>query len=121
MMSLGLIIFGVIGLARLPVRELPDIDPPIVNVTTVYQGASAAVIETQISEPIEEEWFGWRPMTPDSKPIIDRSPALNNVLLAAGHNMLGLSMAPATGKLIAEMLGGRVPHLDCSAYAVGRF
>ena len=53
-------------------------------------------------EPVLEEWYGWRPMTSDSKPIIDRSPSLDNVILAAGHNMLGLSMAPATGKLVAE-------------------
>jgi len=53
-MSLGLILFGVIGLTRLPVRELPDVDPPIVNVTTVYPGASAAVIEAQITERLEE-------------------------------------------------------------------
>jgi multidrug efflux pump len=58
MMSLGLILFGVIGITRLPVRELPDIDPPIVNITTVYQGASAAVIETQITEPIEDTLTG---------------------------------------------------------------
>ncbi|MCA9395645.1 MAG: efflux transporter outer membrane subunit, partial [Candidatus Omnitrophica bacterium] len=54
MMSLALILFGVIGLSRLPVRELPDVDPPIVNVSTIYPGASAAVIETQVTEPIEE-------------------------------------------------------------------
>ncbi len=54
MMNLGLILFGIIGLGRLPVRELPDVDPPIVNITTIYQGASSAVMETQITEPIEE-------------------------------------------------------------------
>ncbi len=54
MMSLGLIVFGFVGLNRLPVRELPDIDPPIINVQTVYTGASASVVETQITEPIEE-------------------------------------------------------------------
>jgi len=54
MMSLGLILFGIIGLNRLPVRELPDIDPPIVNVTTVYPGASASVVETQVTEILEE-------------------------------------------------------------------
>ncbi len=53
-MALGLFLFGVIGLTRLPVRELPDVDPPIVNVNTIYQGASAAVIETQVTEPLEE-------------------------------------------------------------------
>src|SRR5439155_6782719 len=54
MMSLALILFGVIGLSRLPVRELPDIDPPIGSVTTVYPGANAAVIETEVTERLEE-------------------------------------------------------------------
>jgi D-amino-acid dehydrogenase len=72
-------------------------------------------------EPIEEAWYGWRPMTYDGLPIIDRSPALSNVLIAAGHNMLGLSMAPATGRLVAELLGGRPTHIDPAPYRVGRF
>jgi multidrug efflux pump len=55
MMSLALVLFGVISLMRLPVRELPDIDPPIVSVTTVYPGANAAVVETEVSERLEEE------------------------------------------------------------------
>jgi D-amino-acid dehydrogenase len=72
-------------------------------------------------EPVEEEWYGWRPMTWDGKPIIDRSPALANVVIAAGHNMLGLSMAPATGKLVQELLDGKPPHLDLAPYSVRRF
>ena len=71
--------------------------------------------------PVEEEWYGWRPMTPDSVPIIGRSPAFANVLIAAGHNMLGLSMSPATGKLVAELLGGEATHIDPSPYSVARF
>jgi len=55
MMNLALILFGVIALTRLPVRELPDIDPPIVSVTTVYPGANAGVVETEVSERLEEE------------------------------------------------------------------
>src|SRR5256714_5629497 len=55
MMSLGLILFGIIGLSRLPVRELPDIDPPIVSVVTVYPGANAQVVETEVTEKLEEE------------------------------------------------------------------
>ena len=54
MMSSALIIFGVLGLERLPVRELPDIDAPIVNVLTVYPGASAEVVETEVTERLEE-------------------------------------------------------------------
>lgn len=78
-------------------------------------------LDEPVSEPIEEEWFGWRPMTPDSVPIIDRSPIMANVLIAAGHNMLGVSMAPATGKLIAEMLDGAAPHVAVGQYTLARF
>ncbi len=72
-------------------------------------------------EPVREEWYGWRPMTPDSLPMIGRSPALANVVIAAGHNMLGLSMAPATGRLVAEMLNDATPHIDPASYAPTRF
>ncbi len=72
-------------------------------------------------DPVQEEWFGWRPMTYDSLPIIDRSPRLGNVFVAAGHNMLGLSMAPATGRLVAEMLEGTPTHIDPTPYRLSRF
>lgn len=70
MMSLLLILFGIVGLMRLPVRELPDIDPPIVNVQTIYPGASAGVIETQITEPLEDTLSsveGIKQMTSESR------------------------------------------------------
>jgi multidrug efflux pump len=51
--SLLLIVLGVASLMRLPVREYPAIDPPVVSVTTTYRGASAAVVDTQITELIE--------------------------------------------------------------------
>jgi len=73
------------------------------------------------ADPVVEEWFGWRPMTYDGLPIIGRGPILENVLLAAGHNMIGLSTAPATGRLVAELVGGDRPHLDPAPYRVGRF
>lgn len=73
------------------------------------------------AEPIAETWYGWRPMTPDSRPIIGRAPALANVLIAAGHNMLGLSMAPATGKLVSELLTDAQPHINPQPYAATRW
>jgi len=54
MLNLAIVVFGLLGLAKLPVRELPDIDPPIVNVLAVYPGASAAVVETEVTEKLEE-------------------------------------------------------------------
>jgi multidrug efflux pump len=54
MMNLALVLFGLVALTRLPVRELPDIDPPVVSVLTVYPGANAAVVETEVTEKLEE-------------------------------------------------------------------
>lgn len=83
------------------------------------KGAEQYLHEPQ-TEPIEEEWYGWRPMTTDGKPYIDRSPALSNVWIAAGHNMLGLSMATGTGRLVSEMVNGEEPHIDPQPFAVNR-
>ncbi len=80
-------------------------------------GAAQYLVEPT-TEPVQEEWFGWRPMTPDSVPYIGFSPKLPNVLIAAGHNMLGVSMSPATGRLVAELLDGTTPHLDPEPYGL---
>ena len=87
----------------------------------LLKAAARQYLREPLAEPVEEEWCGWRPMTPDSLPIIGPSPALANVWIAAGHNMLGLSMAPATGRLIAEMIAGESPHIDSRAYSPERF
>ncbi|MEQ9463577.1 MAG: efflux RND transporter permease subunit [Haliea sp.] len=50
--------FGILSFDRLPLREYPDIDPPILNVTTLYPGASAAVVENRITEIIEDRLAG---------------------------------------------------------------
>ena len=55
MVSLGLVLVGVLGYTRLPVREFPDADPPIVSVTVILPGASPQVIESAVTDPLEEE------------------------------------------------------------------
>ena len=55
MFNLALALIGILSLSRLPVRELPDIDPPIVSVTTVYPGANAELVEADVTEPLEQE------------------------------------------------------------------
>jgi D-amino-acid dehydrogenase len=83
--------------------------------------AAGLYLHEPAGEPVEETWAGWRPMTPDGLPVVGLSPAMNNVLIAAGHNMLGLSMAPGTGRLVAELLDGRPPHIDPAPYSPRRF
>src|SRR5882757_7841391 len=53
-----LCIIGLVSFTRLPLRELPNVDPPQVSVNTTYIGASAEVIETRITEPIERQLAG---------------------------------------------------------------
>lgn len=87
----------------------------------LLRNGAAHYLQEPWCEPVEEQWYGWRPMTWDSLPIIDRSPIHRNVWIAAGHNMLGLSMAPGTGKLVAELMSGAAPHVDPQPYRVTRF
>src|SRR4030095_12792547 len=54
-MSLAIVLFGVISFTRLPVREYPDIESPIVSVTTIYVGASPQTVETEITDVLEEQ------------------------------------------------------------------
>src|SRR5688572_12452988 len=55
MLSLALVLFGVIGYTQLAVREFPDVDPPIVSVTTVLPGANPQVVESAVTDILEEE------------------------------------------------------------------
>lgn len=82
-------------------------------------GAAQYLIEPT-AEPVEEEWYGWRPMTWDGLPYIDRTPGYDNVWVAAGHNMLGLSMGTGTGRLVTELITGQRPHIDPEPYRIGR-
>ena len=55
MLNLLIVLFGLVGYLRLPVRELPDVDPPIVTITTIYRGASPEVMESEVTERLEQE------------------------------------------------------------------
>lgn len=57
-LSILLVVFGLVSFSRLPLREYPDIDPPVVTVDTTYPGASANVVESQITQLIEERIAG---------------------------------------------------------------
>ncbi|HWS25359.1 MAG TPA: efflux RND transporter permease subunit, partial [Xanthomonadales bacterium] len=56
--SLLLIVCGIAAFLNLPLRELPDVDPPVVSVSTSYRGAAAAVVETRITQLIEDAVSG---------------------------------------------------------------
>lgn len=70
---------------------------------------------------IKETWAGLRPVTPDGMPIIGRSPLHTNLTVATGHAMLGLSLGPGTGQVIAELLNGKESSFDLTPFHLERF
>ncbi len=66
-------------------------------------------------------WMGWRPMTPDSLPLIGPVPGLANAILATGHQMIGVMTAPATGQLVTDYITGRAPVFPADAFLPERF
>ncbi|WP_372624276.1 NAD(P)/FAD-dependent oxidoreductase [Falsiroseomonas sp.] len=66
-------------------------------------------------------WFGFRPSTPDSVPVIGPAPGIRNAFLAFGHGHTGMTGAPMTGRLIADLVAGRAPAIDPAPYSATRF
>lgn len=83
--------------------------------------AAGEYLKDPIGHPLVEEWAGLRPMTYDELPVIGRAPRLRNLIVATGHGMLGVTTAPATGKLVAEIVCGVPPHIDPRPFDPRRF
>jgi D-amino-acid dehydrogenase len=66
-------------------------------------------------------WFGFRPVSPDGMPYIGLSSKYNNLAIATGHAMIGLSLGPATGKIISDVLTSIKPEMNIELFAPGRF
>ncbi len=69
----------------------------------------------------EARWLGHRPSTVDSLPFIGASPKAPSIHFAFGAQHIGLTSGPKTGRLIADMIGGRTPNIDMGPFRVGRF
>lgn len=66
-------------------------------------------------------WSGLRPCSPDGLPYIGPAPGCRNLLVAAGHAMMGLSLGPVTGELVAQLAAGETPTLDLNPVRIQRF
>ena len=82
-------------------RYLPDLDPEKLELLEI--------------------WRGFRPCTPDGLPFLGRSKAHPNLTVAAGHAMIGISLAPVTGKIAAAIVSGEDSGFDLSLVGVDRF
>src|ERR1700688_3449196 len=69
----------------------------------------------------DKTWLGSRPCFPESGPVIGRAPGLGGLWLAIGHAHWGLTLGPATGRMIAEMMSGATPFCDPAPYRAERF
>jgi D-amino-acid dehydrogenase len=68
-----------------------------------------------------EPWLGCRPCFPDSRPVVGKAQGQPGLWLAVGHAHWGLTLGPATGRLLAEMMTGATPFCDPASYRAERF
>ncbi len=97
-----------------------DTSIPESRIQQLRESATSYLVEP-FTDVIQETWYGWRPMTWDSLPIIGHAPRLENTYLATGHNMLGMSLAAVTGKLIAEIVQQQETHIEIDPFSPTRF
>jgi len=83
--------------------------------------AASEYLRLPDSLPDGHVWQGLRPVSPDGLPYIGRSKRVRNLVVATGHAMLGLSMGPITGKLVAELIQGQSTTLPLAGFEVDRF
>lgn len=76
----------------------------------------------QVNLPKESEiWFGYRPCAPDGLPYLGQSSKLNNLIIAGGGGMMGLSLGPIFGKTVSEIANGEKPSVDIRIFNPERF
>jgi D-amino-acid dehydrogenase len=85
------------------------------------QRKSRAYLPGLDTAKVLEIWRGLRPCTPDGLPIISRSSQFENLIVAAGHAMLGMSLGPITGKLVSQLSLHEKTDLDVTMLRLGRF
>ncbi len=68
-----------------------------------------------------EEWAGLRPVTPDGLALLGRWPSYDNLTIAAGHGMMGISTSPASGTLVAQIVTGEQPLTNLEMLDPARF
>jgi D-amino-acid dehydrogenase len=92
------------------------------RVKGIFESINRFYPDFQSTFPEKEEiWKGLRPCSPDGLPYIGLAPKWKNVLVGSGHAMMGISLAPGTGKILAELHEGISSKMDISAFEVGRY
>jgi len=97
--------------------------PPRMNrVQGILDSVKRFYPEFDIPLPTPDKiWYGYRPCSADGLPYIGRLKKYNNVVIATGHSMLGLSLGAGTGKLVSDILNNKTPDMDIRPFEVERF
>ena len=108
------------GLRMTTMAEFAAIDAPPdhARALRVFQAAAGLIRDLELN--VASRWMGSRPSTPDSLPVIGRSPRHRNVIYASGHGHVGLTFAAVTGAIVGTLARDEVPNLDISAYRPDR-
>ena len=112
-MAMGLRLAGLVEFAGL------DVPPNYKRARTLLKHAKQLFPGVQTAA--FTEWMGHRPALPDSLPAIGRSPRHANVYFAFGHQHVGMTGGPKTGRLVAELIQGQEPNIDMRPFAISRF
>jgi D-amino-acid dehydrogenase len=108
------------GLRMTTMTELTAIDAPPDHprAERIFRAAAGMVRGLEVKPA--SRWVGSRPSTPDSLPVIGRSPRHRNVIFAFGHGHLGVTFGAVTGTLVGTLARGEMPNLDIAPYRPGR-
>ena len=97
--------------------------PPRMNrVKGILESVKKYFPDVEIPFPDKDKiWYGFRPCSADGLPYIGKVSKYNNLVIASGHAMLGLSLGPATGKLVSEIINDETTSIDVKAFNPDRF
>lgn len=108
------------GLRLAGTVEIAAPDRPPNRRRFAYIARKGAEMFGELSGPVDE-WMGLRPSFPDALPVIGASPVSDRVILAFGHQHIGLTLGGITGRIVADLAEGRAPDLALGAFSAARF
>jgi D-amino-acid dehydrogenase len=92
------------------------------RVRGIFEAINRYYPDFQASFPEDQQiWKGLRPCSPDGLPYIGFAPGYGNVLVGSGHSMMGISLAPGTGKILAELHQQKDTSMEIKGFEVARY
>lgn len=103
------------------VAEFAAPDAPAAPGRHAALAVHAKALMPDLADTYDDPWIGSRPCTPDSLPVLDRSPRYRNIFFAFGHGHLGLGLGPISGRLMSELVLTGRSSIDLAPFSASRF